>query len=70
MKSFLGRLGKRGQATVEYILILSIAVGFTLFVVNTLLKPKFLALQNRISGAIDGLLSSADLHHINLGSGQ
>ncbi len=54
---------RRGQATVEYILILAAVVGFTVALVR-LLRPVMLGLNRGSAAVVDRYLDKSNLHQL------
>jgi len=57
---------EKAQATVEYTLLLAIAIGVLLIVVRKLIKPGLERLSLTISKRLDDMLTKGDLHRIRL----
>ncbi len=51
-----------GQATVEYVVMLAVAVSLLLIMINVFLKPFFLKLKDRVSGRFSSFFFAGDLH--------
>ena len=58
---------RRGQATVEYILMLAVMVGFTLLVITRLIKPAFEKISNSVNKSLEDKLIHTDLHFFKIG---
>jgi len=52
-----------GQATIEYLLILSIVATFLLMAVTKLIRPAFSKLNSYITNSIEKKFFGGDLHH-------
>jgi Flp pilus assembly pilin Flp len=55
-----------GQASIEYVLMLAIAVSLAVLVMRKLLKPLFGKLNEVLAKRMEGMLSSGNLHQIKL----
>jgi Flp pilus assembly pilin Flp len=56
------RKDEEGQASTEYVLMLSIVVSLTLFVVKNFIKPTFEKLSRVLSNTLQNQLFGANLH--------
>jgi hypothetical protein len=53
---------QQGQGTVEYIVMLSVSVGFVMVVMKKLIAPTFAKVTAAISRNVEDRLTKADLH--------
>ncbi|MGK5088695.1 hypothetical protein WDW86_14145 [Bdellovibrionota bacterium FG-2] len=51
-----------GQATVEYIVMLAVAVSLIMVMINMFLKPVFLRLKDMVVGKFNSFFFAGDLH--------
>lgn len=56
-----------GQATAEYILMLSFAISMAVLVMQQLVAPAFQKLSNFLTTSITNQLIRSDLHTFNMG---
>ena len=59
---------QKGQATTEYILMLTVMVGLTVLVMKKAIGPVFTMLGTAVNSTVQKRLMAADLHSFPMGS--
>lgn len=57
----------QGQATVEYILMLSVSVTIALIVIKNFISPVYTEVASRVAQSVENRLSGANLYHFRVG---
>ncbi len=58
------RARERGQATLEYVLMLTLALSMAILVMKNLIRPAVARLNQVVVGAFNNALFQGDLHHL------